>query len=198
MAPPKRQRPCSIEGCKNNHAAHGYCATHLKRFRKYGDPLKVKQRQIHGASLQERFESYVGERGSGCWEWAGSRDINGYGRLSVDGIPALAHRISWSLYRGEITSEQHVLHRCDNPSCIRPEHLFLGDQIANMADKMAKKRHRYGVSRGTDHGSARLTEDQVREIRASTEASEKIAPLYGVSGRQIRDIRTRKSWRHLP
>lgn len=198
MAPPKRNRQCSISGCGKPHSSHGYCATHRKRWKLYGDPHFVKQKQVHGASLIERWSAYVGERGSGCWLWAGHRDPNGYGRLNVGGKPLLAHRISWELHHGPITPAEHILHRCDNPSCVRPEHLFKGDHALNMADKMAKRRHRYGVRRGTANEHAKLTEAQVIEIRASTEASEKVGPRYGVSGRQVRDIRIRKAWKHIP
>jgi hypothetical protein len=196
MAPPKLNRKCSIDGCEKKHMAHGYCATHYKRFRLYGDPLILRQKQLHGVSLAERWWHYV-EKGRGCWEWQGSRDNNGYGRLNVDGVPMLAHRLGWSLLRGEITPEQHVLHKCDNPRCVRPEHLFLGDQVENNADKMRKKRHRYGVSRGEDHGCAKLTADQVREIRIHKGPLRVIAAEYEISTTQASDIRRGRSWRHV-
>lgn len=159
--------------------------------------VSSKLSQVHGASLLERFEHYV-QKGSGCWEWMSYRDPKGYGRINVSNKPLLAHRVSWELFRHKLRSDQQVLHRCDNPSCVRPEHLFLGDHVANMADKMAKKRHRYGVSRGSAHGCAKLTEDQVRAIRKSVGPSRIVAEEYGISGRQVRDIRRRAVWRHIP
>lgn len=192
-----RMRICIVEGCNKPHAARGWCQMHYTRWRKYGDPLEARQLQRHGLTLMERWESNV-EKSSGCWLWTGYRDPNGYGRIRVNDIPELAHRLAWKLLRGDITSEQHVLHRCDNPPCVRPEHLFLGDQIINTADKMAKKRHRFGVSRGEAHGCARLTTDQVREIRASVGASRIIGEQFGISGRQVREIRARTAWRHIP
>ena len=95
-----------------------------------------------------------------CWEWTGSRDRKGYGRIRVNDRPELVHRVSWELFNGESPADKHVCHRCDNPSCVRPEHLFLGDPIINVADKMAKKRHRFGVSRGSAHGCSVLTENR--------------------------------------
>lgn len=191
-------KECSVESCGKPATVRGYCPAHYKRWRLYGDPLTLRQHQLHGLSLAERWAAYVPDRGEGCWEWSGFRDPNGYGRLNIGNVPKLAHRISWELHRGEITSADHILHRCDNPSCVRPEHLFKGDHALNMADKMAKKRHRYGVSRGEANPHSRLTEDQVKEIRASTGASERVGLLYGISGRNVRDIRNRKSWRHVP
>jgi hypothetical protein len=198
MAPPKLNRKCSVEGCENRHSAHGYCATHHRRWKLYGSPHACQVHQVHGASLLERWNAYAGDRGSGCWEWTGHRDPNGYGRLNVGNRPVLAHRIAWELFRGPITTADHICHRCDNPSCVRPEHLFKGDHTLNMADKMAKKRHRYGVSRGSAHGCAKLTEEAVREIRASTLKLRELAERYGISISQVSDIRRRKTWKHLP
>lgn len=192
-----KMKRCKIEGCGERAHARGWCQKHYRSWYNHGDPLTIKQHQRHGLSLAERYWTYT-KKGRGCWEWVGYRDPNGYGRLNVDGIPVLAHRVAWEVLNGPITADQHVLHRCDNPCCVRPEHLFLGDQIANNADKMAKKRHRYGVSRGSAHGCAKLTEEQVLAIRESVGPSRIIGEEFGVSGRQVRDIRARRVWRHIP
>lgn len=197
MAPPILKQKCTIDGCDKNQHSRSYCAAHYAKWRKYGDPKAVRQIQLHGLSLAERFNAYVGERGSGCWEWVGSRDANGYGRLNVKNIPVLAHRLSWEIHFGPITSADHICHRCDNPSCVRPEHLFKGDHAANMADKMAKKRHRYGVSRGEAHGRAKLTEADVREIRRIGPPARQHVERYGISNTQASDIISRRSWRHV-
>lgn len=196
-APLKPSPKCTIEGCDKRLHSRGYCTAHYAKWRKYGDPLVVRQAQLHGATIADRFNAYVGDRGAGCWEWAGSRDPNGYGRLNIGGTPALAHRVSWELNFGPITSADHICHRCDNPSCVRPEHLFKGDYLMNTADKMAKKRHRYGVSRGADHGCAKLTEADVREIRRIGRPLRQHAERYGISTTQVWDIINRRSWRHI-
>jgi hypothetical protein len=134
----------------------------------------------------------------GCWEWSGYRDPNGYGRLNISNVPVLAHRLSWEFANGgKLTPAQHVLHKCDNPACVRPSHLFLGDQAANMADKMVKGRHVYGTSKGESHGCAKLTETEVRAIRESQETGVALAAQYGVSTTQVSDIRNRRSWQHI-
>lgn len=190
---------CSVQACEKEAKAKGFCQQHYAAFRRHGDPLGAKFKK--GLSLADRFMQYV-EPGPGCWEWQSFRDPNGYGRLNIktdDGryLPALAHRISWELFRHKLTSEQQVCHKCDNPGCVNPEHLFVGDPAANCADKIAKGRMRYGVSKGEQHGGAKLTEDQVREIRKSVGPSRIVGEKYGVSGRQVRDIRAGNVWRHL-
>ncbi|WP_082549806.1 HNH endonuclease signature motif containing protein [Mesorhizobium sp. Root157] len=187
---------CIIDGCEKRVLGRGWCAMHYNRWRKNGDPNKVKQHQNHGLSLIERLMARCDDTGS-CWEWTGSADSKGYGRLNLGDTPILVHRASWEAFRGPIPEGMFVCHRCDNPRCFRPEHLFLGDQQMNMDDKMSKKRHRYGVSRGADHGCAKLTEQQVRDIRASSGPSRIIAERFGISGRQVRDIRALKVWKHL-
>ena len=187
---------CCIKDCEKKVLAKGMCAMHYARLRKYGDPTKTVIKQLHGATLAERFDHYVDKSGD-CWIWTSSSDPNGYGRLNVAGKPILAHRISWTLHCGEITSDQHVLHRCDNPPCVRPDHLFIGDQAANNADMRAKHRFHPGVSRGEKHGCAVLTDEQVLEIRASREKAQHLAERFGVSNRTVRDIRAMRSWRHI-
>ena len=196
-APLKPIPICTIQGCGKKLQSRGYCSAHYAKWRKYGDALAVRQRQIHGASLLERFNAYVGERGSGCWEWTGDRDPTGYGRRNIDNVPLMAHRIASEVHFGPLTPADHICHRCDNPACVRPEHLFKGDHAMNMADKMAKKRHRYGVSRGSDHGCSKLTEADVREIRRLGLPLKQHVERYGISNSQASDIINRRSWRHL-
>lgn len=189
-------KQCCIKGCEKKVLAKGLCAMHYQRVRLYGDPTKVLVKQVHGATLAERFDHYVDKSGE-CWVWTGTKDPNGYGRLNVANKPILAHRISWALNFGEITPDQHVLHRCDNPQCVRPDHLFLGDQAANNADMRAKGRFHPGVSQGEKHGCAKLSEEQVREIRASSGPPQHTAERFGISRRTVRDIRAMRVWRHL-
>ena len=89
--------------------------------------------------LEERFWSKV-LFGDGCWEWTAGKNNYGYGRLSIEDKMQGAHRVSWMLTHGEMP-ELYVLHHCDNRSCVRPDHLFLGTQTDNMRDRDAKGRH---------------------------------------------------------
>jgi hypothetical protein len=93
------------------------------------------------APLAERFWRYV-ERSTGCWLWIGCRQRPGYGRIGREGGKGTryAHHVSWELHYGPIPEGQQVLHRCDNPPCVRPDHLFLGSQLENVRDMWDKGR----------------------------------------------------------
>ena len=132
---------------------------------------------------------------TGCAEWTGYRDGDGYGIVRVGGKNKRAHRVSYTLSMGPIPDGFHVLHRCDNPPCINPDHLFLGTNYDNVKDKISKGRDR-GVH-GTENRHNKLTPEQVIEIRNSTGTQRAVAAQYGVSGSLVNYIRNRKSWKHL-
>ncbi len=137
----------------------------------------------------------------GCHEWTGRRNANGYPVVRMLGQDVLAHRLSFALNVGDLSDTDCVLHRCDNPPCINPEHLFKGTIADNVADMMAKGRHRTGygsaIEPGEMHSTAKLTEDQARAIKASPERGTILAARYGISVATVSKIRTGKLWRHL-
>jgi hypothetical protein len=142
-----------------------------------------------------------------CWNWkAGTR--NGYGRLWLDGGIKSAHRVAWEFTNGPIPDGLRVLHRCDNPSCCNPAHLFLGTQEDNVADMVSKGRQRSaspgrsgGVlspCKGTKNGRSKLTTQQIEIIRGRASAGEKLARIardFGVSDTQVRRIHLGHQWR---
>jgi hypothetical protein len=134
-------------------------------------------------ALTERFEQYVRipVADDACWEWTASRDKKGYGCFSVGDFWAKAHRVSYELYVGPITFGMYVLHRCDNPACVNPDHLLAGTAKQNTHDMWAKNRAKVGQ---------RLTPDQVAEIRASTEPQKVLSKRYGVSQGHISHVKT--------
>ena len=143
----------------------------------------------------DRFYCYV-NRTESCWLWTGGRSAGGYGRFWLNGANIYAHRYSYIMENGEIGPSMKVLHRCDTPSCVRPDHLFLGTNRDNTADMIAKGRK--VQPRGEGHGMARLTEDQVRGIRGESGLSQReIAAKYGVSQPLVSAIRTGKLWAHV-
>lgn len=102
-------------------------------------------RNFGGLTLSEFVAAnseYVTE--CGCLLWTGAADQNGYGVITVNRKPVGAHRVSWSLANGPIPGGLHILHRCDTPPCINPDHLFLGTPADNVADMIRKQRHRFG------------------------------------------------------
>lgn len=136
------------------------------------------------------------QKTDGCWPWTGSRNKKGYGNLMVDRPRTmLAHRFSWTIHNGEIPAGMRVLHRCDNPPCVNPAHLFLGTEADNAADRKAKGRN--GDIRGEKHHAARLTNEIVLRIIADTRPHAAVAREYGVRPQTIYSIRLGKSWRHV-
>jgi hypothetical protein len=134
---------------------------------------------------------------SGCWLWEGRTFVDGYGSLKWGGKRRnfYAHRFSWEAHKGAIPDNLCMLHECDNPACVHPEHLFLGDRLANNRDRDAKGRK--VQVRGSGHGMAKLTEDQARTIQASKLSGPELTRLYGISKAQVSAIRTGKAWTHL-
>jgi hypothetical protein len=131
---------------------------------------------------------------TGCWLWTGAinKESGGYGWFHFDGHAQLAHRVSWQLHIGPIPKEAQVLHRCDTPLCVNPAHLFLGNNAANVADKVRKGR----VSCGEKH-NAKLTESQVLAIRAERGTIRSIGARYGVCATTIQSIRSKRIWRKV-
>ena len=128
-----------------------------------------------------------------CWEWQGAKR-RGYGLFRSNGKPVQAHRVAFELSRGEFSSTLHVLHRCDNPPCCNPMHLFLGSPLNNAKDRGDKGRS----ARGERINLSKLTERQVLAIRSSTRIHRVLlAHRYGVNERTISDVWNRKTWTHL-
>lgn len=143
---------------------------------------------------EARFWSKVHRQPNGCWEWTASRLPRGYGRFSLGGKQVGAHRVSWELHHGAIPSGLAVLHRCDNPPCVRPDHLFLGTLVDNIRDMIRKGRDR--KARGIGNGRAKLTDEEVAAIRSEVSGGRSqvsVARAFGVSSghvsRLCRDLR---------
>lgn len=132
-----------------------------------------------------------------CWEFRSSTYVGGYGVFVKSNEERVgAHRFSWELHFGPIPEGLWVLHRCDNPACVRPDHLFLGDHAANMADMAAKGR----AMRGERHNLSKLTEEQVRTIRrlyAAGISQTALARRFDVTQNVVGCVVRRETWKHV-
>jgi hypothetical protein len=145
----------------------------------------------------QRFWNKVNKQENGCWEWTAHLNTNDYGQFKLDGKLQLAHRASWMFEHGPISDGMHVLHHCDNPSCVNPAHLFLGTHADNMRDMAEKGRAARNPQPGESNGSAKLTEADVLAIRSDKRSQRAIAAEYGVGHSAISLIKNRKVWTHI-
>ena len=149
-----------------------------------------------------RFWKRMNHTESGCWEWQGARNPAGYGVVRVHYKMCRAHRVAYELTHGPIPDGLLACHRCDNPPCCNPDHLFLGTRKDNNDDRHAKGRTRSGA--GSRYGeainTAKLTADDVRAIRAQSVAGTSqmdLARQYPVTQSAIWAIVHYKSWKHI-
>lgn len=170
------------------------------------DDIVLKQER---ASLEKRLWNKVDVRGEDeCWLWKGERNAKGYGRIYVDnriaaqfgnqGDVLKVTRVVFWLKTGQVPdARSHVCHKCDNPACCNPAHLFMGTALDNVRDAMQKGRHVHGET----HGCAVLTDEDVIKIREMWKRGDpllSIAKKFGVSERTARDAATGAQWSHLP
>lgn len=180
---------------------------------------------------QKRFWKKVNKNGpilrdelGPCWVWTSCLAHFGYGKFGASYKTIKAHRVSWILEHGSVAPEIFVLHKCDNPPCVNPKHLFLGTYADNAADcarkgrtasgdkswqrtqpnKLARgdsngaRRHPERLPRGESHGMSKFTNYDIAAIRASREPQEVLAARYKANGNTIGNIRRHVTWRHLP
>ncbi len=216
MAKNKIPRTCDVTGCDLPARSLIYCNRHYNRWYRCKDKSQVSdeifQDRVSGNTrgprnhhftesvYRQHFWSYVTiGKPDECWLWTAGTEVHGYGRISYQGNPVLAHRMAWQI-ANQREAVLDVLHSCDNPPCVNPAHLHEGTQADNMAEMIARGRQRH--LRGEEHQYAQLTDDAVREIRQQWVPWQKglaqsFADKYGTSASAVRHAATRASWRHL-
>lgn len=186
---------CSAPNCSRPRVKRQWCNAHYIRWRRYGDPLGgARARRPGGLTEAETFAWFMpGDPppADQCWDWPAAT-VKGYGVLKGDQGLAYAHRVSYRIHHGP-TGQEQVLHSCDRPICVQPAHLSLGGPPDNL--RQAAERAR--MPRGERHHNAKLTEADVRLIRASSLPHRTLAESLGVSENTIRQIRVRTSWNWL-
>lgn len=175
------RRACKVKRC--------LAPAHL-----YLDPWPASTRE----QLIERFWRRV-EKTEGCWYWRGALDRPGYGMTGFGGTGNKAHRFSYELHYGPIPNGLLVCHKCDNPPCVNPEHLFVGTNADNIADMIAKGRA--AIRKGELHHKAKLKDADVLSIRERYSQGgmpeRGLATIYGVSSSTIDDIVHYRRWKHI-
>jgi hypothetical protein len=185
---------CKVEGCFSKlKGGLGYCSKHYQRVKRYGDPNGgIKP---HG-TMEERFWRFV-EKTDECWVWTGQK-IRGYGRLSVGAKEEKsvgAHRFSWELHnKQKIPDGKFVMHSCDNPSCVNPDHLSIGSPKENYDDMVLKGRRKVVAPKGVANGKSILDEEKVRFIKTCGLNHAKTAKILGVSVSCVRGVRSGRTW----
>lgn len=191
-------------------------------------PLRVSSDgRMRGYPVEVRMLAKLKLAPNGCWEWTAFRDLGGYGMVQLNGRAVRSHRVSWAMHNGEIPQGMCVLHKCDNPPCCNPFHLYLGTNADNNADKVARNRQAKGdnvgmrlhpesklwgdrnparlhpnrLTRGEKLHTAVLTETDVVNARISYAEGvtrRELSRQYGVSYSTIDCVVNRRTWRHVP
>ena len=171
-----------------------------KRVARYADlskPVFSKTALAAGKHILERIS--ISE--SGCWEWTKHLNHCGYGCMTFRNGPKLAHRISYSVFVGDIPDGMNVLHRCDNRKCVNPDHLFIGTQADNVADMLLKGRNKSNPARGERTHSAKLTDEAVLTIRSMyvprKVTLKLLGDMFGVCEAVVHNVVHGKTWRHV-
>ena len=189
------QKICKIEGCnkiaRKNQRVCISCTNRKASGKPYPAPVFTIK------PLEERLWLKVIKNENGCWLYTGGKTGSGYGVLTKNNKPVLVHRLSYNIHFGDIPPGLCVCHKCDNPLCVNPEHLFLGTHDANMKDKM--KKGRAIVNQGSKHPLSKLTEENVREIKSLFGKVKQIdiAEKFKVSIATINDIKHHRGWSHI-
>lgn len=172
--------------CSKQVIGRGLCRNHYEREWRNGTISRFDKRDR--GTLESRLISKADTNGPNeCWIWRGNINGYGYGMIWRDGKSVRAHRVSYELFVGPITETDVICHRCDNPKCVNPEHLFKGTRLDNNRDCAAKGRR----PKGAGHWNARLTDEAVAHIRTSSEPQKTLANRYGVTQSHISRL---KKW----
>lgn len=142
--------------------------------------------------IESRIMNSISISPSGCWNWQGAKNTDGYGQLRVNGRHQRVHRLSYTLFVGRIPGDLLIRHKCDNPACVNPQHLETGTTQDNVNDRCL--RGRSNVPRGVNVKNSKLTPELVREILTSSLPARQMAEKVGVVRQTIDRVRNGEAW----
>lgn len=192
-------RVCTFPDCDRTYRRNGFCDTHAAQQERFGRQMPIRPWATTWQEYVDRFWTKV-DKTRDCWFWTGYCNPGGYGVLGGfgSGDTVLAHRVAWHIATGLAPPDDKVVrHSCDNPPCVNPAHLLLGDHQDNSDDCVSRGRS----LKGERHPLTPLTTDNVLEIRSRYAAKESptvLAKEFGVTPTSIGAIVHRRSWTHLP
>lgn len=188
---------CKVKNCDNNVMVKSrqLCSKHYQKWWVYGDENYMSKWVPLEYGPEERLHFFgwdVNE--SGCWEWLGRLNFDGYGVLKIRQKTVRAYRVAYECWVGPIASGNVIMHSCDNRKCINPEHLSQGTQAENVADAVSKDRMR--------GGGTKWTEEQIAEAKSMFRSGEfsktQIERHFGMSGGTMTRVMQGKYWRRVP
>ncbi len=194
------QKICSVEDCPNSVWARGWCDKHYRRWKAHDDPLFLDFEpwdSIWDEGFAEYFWNKAVKGDDGCWRWRGIDKKGRYGKILVGETKYQTHRLSWILTHN-VEPTLLILHHCDHPSCINPEHLYEGTDADNSRDKVM--RDRMNPLKGEQHPKSKLTDAKVRDIKQELKQGipwNVLSEKYGVVKGSIGHIAAGRSWKHV-
>jgi hypothetical protein len=188
---------CTVDNCSSASIKRGYCQSHYKRWWRHGDPLAGRgPRPPNGEPQRFVDDVALNHKGDDCLLWPYGKQPSGYGKITIEGDTKTASSYVCECAHGPApTAEHESAHSCGNRPCVSPHHLSWKTAVENNADKLGHGTH----NRGERHNLAKLTEDDVRTIRALrwTVTERELADRYGVTNTAIHLIHERKNWSWL-
>lgn len=183
---------CKIESCEKKAIGFGFCSKHYTRLRRYGDPLFPG---MNGVKKKARKIDFVIR--NDCFELISHKlNADGYSEIMINCRTKKVHRHIYEQCFGEIPKGLVVRHKCDNPSCINPEHLEIGTHQDNIADMVSRNRQ----AKGSKKPFSKLTENEVAEIKSLLSrgmTNRGIARIFSIDESVISDIKHKKAWKHV-
>ncbi len=193
---------CSIEGCSKPVRARGWCNKHWARWNRRGSPFVVftnyDKAPKYDSLKDYLFDSFDIKNSDECWIWKRSFKKFGYGNAWWKGKHHSAHRLVYEYYNGEIPFSMNVCHKCDNPKCVNPNHLFLGSYLENNRDRKTKGRN--SNTNGEKNPFSKLNDNQVIDIKKRLKDGESVrllADKFKVNYHTIHKIKIGINWKHI-